>query len=66
MGVVWRPQVPLLISPEFEGIKTDEFIRCRRLRALLISPEFEGIKTLPSVPALMVVFATDQPRIRGD
>ena len=35
----------LLISPEFEGIKTAYFLDDGLPVALLISPEFEGIKT---------------------
>ena len=59
----------LLISPEFEGIKTrlPTPVQAVRARALLISPEFEGIKTFPPGPApARCRRATDQPRIRGD
>ena len=39
----------LLISPEFEGIKTPRKRACMRAKnSLLISPEFEGIKTSPT------------------
>ena len=36
---------PLLICPEFEGIKTRRPNSDSDLTSLLISPEFEGIKT---------------------
>ena len=35
----------LLISPEFEGIKTERRVLVGLVDPLLISPEFEGIKT---------------------
>ena len=35
----------LLISPEFEGIKTPASAPLVPATSLLISPEFEGIKT---------------------
>ena len=38
-------RAPLLISPEFEGIKTRVVRTAVRRGPLLISPEFEGIKT---------------------
>ena len=37
--------VSLLISPEFEGIKTHVIACDPVVKGLLISPEFEGIKT---------------------
>ena len=42
----------LLISPEFEGIKTRAAFAHPFRVSLLISPEFEGIKTQP-LPGLM-------------
>ena len=50
-GLVRPARIPastLLISPEFEGIKTYLLGLTQQPSApLLISPEFEGIKTLP-------------------
>ena len=44
-GVQWPAVRSLLISPEFEGIKTGKPVHCGLQESLLISPEFEGIKT---------------------
>ena len=40
---IW--ELSLLISPEFEGIKTPVIDEDQYRKRLLISPEFEGIKT---------------------
>ena len=45
----------LLISPEFEGIKTIGISGFCMFSALLISPEFEGIKTLHCSAGLPVL-----------
>ena len=65
-GVVVSRNYALLISPEFEGIKTRQSDRTIQAIPLLISPEFEGIKTQQVQVISCLVFATDQPRIRGD
>ena len=46
MMISW---VALLISPEFEGIKTNADRQTLPGSPLLISPEFEGIKTQPAL-----------------
>ena len=48
------PHASLLISPEFEGIKTKRKARCVLAMSLLISPEFEGIKTNHGVSPRML------------
>ena len=51
-----RASCTLLISPEFEGIKTYASDSAISTISLLISPEFEGIKTA------LAVFLVHLPR----
>ena len=55
----------LLISPEFEGIKTSNGGQGVFNNALLISPEFEGIKTSTSALFFALVSLLISPEFEG-
>ena len=64
-GRLFRTRESLLISPEFEGIKTQGHEHYAVAAALLISPEFEGIKTKGGIQRGNLVALLISPEFEG-